>query len=69
MDRVPQLPPQVGDGFFQLPQQVVDVSPVVKLLHSLGLGRYEEAFVREEIDWDTLLRLTEEVCFGIKLTF
>ncbi|XP_044463163.1 DNA cross-link repair protein SNM1 isoform X1 [Mangifera indica] len=68
VDRVPQLPPQVGDGFFQLPQQVVDVSPVVKLLHSLGLGRYEEAFVREEIDWDTLLRLTEEDIVSIGVT-
>ncbi|KAJ0091011.1 hypothetical protein Patl1_13732 [Pistacia atlantica] len=68
VDRVPQLPPQVGDVFAQFPQQVVDVSPVVKFLHSLGLGRYEEAFVREEIDWDTLQWLTEEDILSIGVT-
>lgn len=41
--------------------QVVDVSPVLGWLRSLGLERYEEAFVREEIDWDSLKWLTEEV--------
>ncbi|XP_031258999.1 DNA cross-link repair 1 protein-like [Pistacia vera] len=68
VDRIPQLPPQVGDVFAQFPQQVVDVSPVVKFLHSLGLGRYEEAFVREEIDWDTLQWLAEEDILSIGVT-
>lgn len=47
-----------------LPQkQVIDVSPVLEWLSNLGLSRYNEAFIREEIDWDTLKWLTEEVCF------
>lgn len=41
--------------------QVVDVNPVLGWLRSLGLERYEEAFAREEIDWDSLQWLTEEV--------
>lgn len=39
----------------------IDASPVLKFLRSLGLSRYEEIFVKEEIDWDTLQLLTEEV--------
>ncbi|OWM84086.1 hypothetical protein CDL15_Pgr009333 [Punica granatum] len=51
----------VNDGSVPLyPAQVVDVNPVLGWLHSLGLERYEEAFVREEIDWDSLQWLTEE---------
>ena len=45
------------------PGQVVDVSPVLEWLRNLGLAKYEEIFVQEEIDWDTLQGLTEEVCF------
>lgn len=30
-------------------------------LCGLGLAKYGDAFVREEIDWDTLQWLTEEV--------
>uniref|UniRef100_A0A1D1Z370 DNA cross-link repair 1A protein n=1 Tax=Anthurium amnicola TaxID=1678845 RepID=A0A1D1Z370_9ARAE len=41
-------------------QPSVDVVPVLEWLRTLGLSRYEEAFVREEIDWDTLQWLTEE---------
>lgn len=43
--------------------QVVDANPVLEWLRSLGLSKYEEAFSREEIDWDTLQWLTEEVCY------
>jgi len=37
------------------------VASVVDWLHGLGLGKYEVIFVREEVDWDTLQWLTEEV--------
>lgn len=40
----------------------MDVSPVVEWLRNLGLGKYEEIFVQQEIDWDALQRLDEEVC-------
>lgn len=42
-------------------KQPDDVSSVVEWLCNLGLAKYEEVFVREEIDWDTLQWLTEEV--------
>lgn len=38
-----------------------DVGPVVTWLTNLNLGKYVDIFVREEIDWDTLKWLTEEV--------
>ncbi|VVA11687.1 PREDICTED: DNA [Prunus dulcis] len=38
---------------------------VLQWLRSLGLEKYEDAFVREEIDWDTLQWLTEEDLFSI----
>lgn len=38
-------------------------STVLKWLHDLGLSKYEGLFVREEVDWDTLQWLTDEVCF------
>lgn len=41
---------------------MVDVTPVLEWLRSLDLSRYGDAFAREEIDWDTLQWLTEEVC-------
>ncbi|XP_057505285.1 uncharacterized protein LOC130788572 isoform X2 [Actinidia eriantha] len=50
------------------PGQVVDVSPVLEWLRSLGLAKYEEIFVREEIGWDTLQGLTEEDLFSIGVT-
>lgn len=34
---------------------------VLEWLRSLGLEKYKDVFVREEIDWDTLQWLTEEV--------
>lgn len=43
------------------PELVNDLSPVLKWVRSLGLAKYEDVFLREEIDWDTLQSLTEEV--------
>lgn len=60
--RVPQV---FNDGsLVHTHRKVVDVSPVIEWINILGLGRYEEAFIREEIDWDTLQWLTEEVHFS-----
>jgi len=42
-------------------QHVPKVASVVDWLHGLGLGKYEVLFVREEVDWNTLQWLTEEV--------
>ncbi|KAK9213092.1 hypothetical protein WN943_002479 [Citrus x changshan-huyou] len=67
-ERGPRLEPEIDLGLGRSPQKAVDVSPVVEFLHSLGLARYEEAFVREEIDWDTLKWLTEEDLIGIGVT-
>ena len=44
-------------------QKVGNVSAVVDWLRNLGLAKYEDVFVREEVDWDTLQWLTEEVSF------
>jgi hypothetical protein len=30
-------------------------------LRNLGLSKYEEIFIKEEVDWETLQWLTEEV--------
>lgn len=58
-----QCPGEVFDGSLIKPaENTVDVSPVVEWLRKLGLGKYEENFVQQEIDWDALLRLEEEVC-------
>ena len=56
------------DDPVQLPQLVTDLSPVLKWLRSLGLAKYEDVFIREEIDWDTLQSLTEEV-MELKFTY
>ncbi|XP_039016858.1 DNA cross-link repair 1A protein-like [Hibiscus syriacus] len=50
------------------PRQAVDVSPVVNWLNDLGLAKYAETFVREEVDWDTLKWLTEEDLLNIGVT-
>ncbi|KAJ7966339.1 DNA cross-link repair protein [Quillaja saponaria] len=52
----------------QVAPQVVNISPVVGWLHNLGLSKYEDVFVREEIDWDTLRWLTEEDLLGMGIT-
>ncbi|XP_010672310.2 DNA cross-link repair protein SNM1 isoform X1 [Beta vulgaris subsp. vulgaris] len=38
---------------------------VIKWLHSLGLAKYEAAFVEQEIDWESLQWLTEEDLIAI----
>ncbi|XVF88997.1 hypothetical protein PTKIN_Ptkin19aG0096400 [Pterospermum kingtungense] len=68
IDKELQCHPEVLDGPRLSPQQAVDVSPVVKFLSNLGLARYADAFVREEVDWDTLNWLTEEDLFSIGVT-
>lgn len=42
-------------------RRFANVSAVVEWLRGLDLAKYEDVFVREEIDWDTLQWLTEEV--------
>ncbi|CAN0918343.1 DNA cross-link repair 1A protein [Linum grandiflorum] len=55
------LQPEVVDGpGLSPPQHDVYLSPVQQWLRGLGLEKYEEPFVREEIDWDTLKWLSEE---------
>lgn len=44
-----------------VPQQAEATSMVVDWLRNLGLSKFEEAFVREEIDWESLKCLSEEV--------
>ncbi|KAM7507399.1 hypothetical protein LguiA_017852 [Lonicera macranthoides] len=64
-----QNPGLVLDGSpVQSPRQAVDVSSVLEWLRSLGLAKYEEVFVREEIDWDSLQWLTEEDLLSIGIT-
>lgn len=40
---------------------MVDNGPVIQWLQSLGLSKYKDVIVKEEIDWETLQSLTEEV--------
>jgi DNA cross-link repair 1A protein len=49
-------------------QSAAKVSPVVDWLRDLGLAKYEEVFAREEVDWDTLQWLTEEVSLFMFIT-
>ncbi|KAI3715354.1 hypothetical protein L6452_22334 [Arctium lappa] len=50
------------------PGQMGHISPVLVWLHNLGLSRYEEVFIREEIDWDSLKWLTDEDLCKIGIT-
>ncbi|KAK1393689.1 Sterile alpha motif domain-containing protein [Heracleum sosnowskyi] len=64
-----QCPGQVlNSSPIRSPRKHVDVSPVSEWLCSLGLSKYEDIFVREEIDWDSLQWLTEEDLFSIGVT-
>jgi DNA cross-link repair 1A protein len=38
-----------------------EIKRVIEWLKNLGLSKYEEIFIREEVDWETLQWLTEEV--------
>ncbi|XP_010541701.1 PREDICTED: uncharacterized protein LOC104815085 [Tarenaya hassleriana] len=53
------------DDPLRLPRQVDDLSEVLIWLRSLGLAKYEDIFIREEIYWDTLQSLTEEDLLSI----
>ncbi|XP_065042284.1 uncharacterized protein LOC135675746 [Musa acuminata AAA Group] len=44
---------------------VVDISLVTQWLQSLGLSKYKDIFVKEEINWETLQCLTEEDLLSI----
>ncbi|GKV00030.1 hypothetical protein SLEP1_g12792 [Rubroshorea leprosula] len=63
----PPYPSEVVNDSLKSTRQV-DVSPVITWLSDLGLDRYAEAFVREEIDWDSLKWLTEEDLFNMGVT-
>ncbi|KAH7848041.1 hypothetical protein Vadar_033166 [Vaccinium darrowii] len=68
-DVQPQCHGQVVDNSpIKSYRQNTDVYPVLEWLRSLGLARYEEIFVQEEIDWDTLQWLTEEDLFSMGVT-
>ncbi|KAL5559585.1 hypothetical protein UlMin_035796 [Ulmus minor] len=56
------------EGEPQKSRQLGDVSAVVEWLRNLGLAKYEDVFVREEVDWDTLQWLTEEDLLSIGIT-
>ncbi|XP_047313576.1 DNA cross-link repair protein SNM1-like [Impatiens glandulifera] len=60
-DVEPQSHGQVVDGSpVQSPQGITNIKPVLDWLQNLGLERYREVFIKEEVDWDTLLQLTEQ---------
>ncbi|KAD1326118.1 hypothetical protein E3N88_43011 [Mikania micrantha] len=50
------------------PDQMDHISPISLWLQNLGLSRYEEVFIREEIDWDSLKWLTDEDLCKIGIT-
>ncbi|XP_010917472.3 uncharacterized protein [Elaeis guineensis] len=60
-----EVPVSIHEINSNLPQKAVDVNPVLEWLRNLGLSRYEEFFVRQEVDWETLQWLTEEDLLGI----
>ncbi|XP_074281401.1 uncharacterized protein LOC141606247 [Silene latifolia] len=43
-------------------------TPVIKWLHSLGLAKYETAFIEQEIDWESLQWLTEKDLITMGIT-
>ncbi|KFK37360.1 hypothetical protein AALP_AA4G246500 [Arabis alpina] len=58
----------VDDDPVRVPELVNDLSPVLNWLRNLGLAKYEDVFIREEIDWDSLQSLTEEDLLSIGIT-
>ncbi|KAJ6824071.1 putative DNA cross-link repair 1A protein [Iris pallida] len=64
-DETPEGATPVGKMKSDKSQKIVDVKPVVEWLQALGLSRYEENFIREEVDWETLQWLTEEDLLNI----
>ncbi|KAL7600259.1 hypothetical protein Lser_V15G23498 [Lactuca serriola] len=80
-DNLTECPGQVlDDSPCRAPGQVLDdpspeaegqirqISPVSEWLHNLGLSRYEEVFIREEIDLESLQWLTDEDLYNIGIT-
>ncbi|XP_052211002.1 uncharacterized protein LOC127813912 isoform X2 [Diospyros lotus] len=68
-DTETRCPEKLIDGSsIKFDQPFVDVSPVLQWIHSLGLARYEEIFVKEEIEWDSLKWLTEEDLLRMGIT-
>ncbi|KAL0393962.1 UNVERIFIED_CONTAM: DNA cross-link repair 1A protein [Sesamum latifolium] len=64
-----QCPGQVLDGSpLKSVKGAVNASPVVEWLRNLGLAKYEEIFIRQEIDWKALQWLTEEDLCSIGIT-
>ncbi|KAF9616057.1 hypothetical protein IFM89_028523 [Coptis chinensis] len=63
-----KVDPSTNDTRPRSPQRVADVSAVLQWLRGLGLSRYEESFVKEEVDWETLQWLTEEDLLSIGVT-
>ncbi|CAN6174448.1 unnamed protein product [Urochloa humidicola] len=46
----------------------VEIRRAIEWLRNLGLSKYEEIFIREEVDWETLQWLTEEDLLGMGIT-
>ncbi|KAK4435776.1 DNA cross-link repair 1A protein [Sesamum alatum] len=64
-----QCPGQVLDGSpLKSVKNAVDASLLVEWLRNLGLAKYEEIFIRQEIDWKALQWLTEEDLCSIGIT-
>uniref|UniRef100_A0A0E0ESL3 SAM domain-containing protein n=1 Tax=Oryza meridionalis TaxID=40149 RepID=A0A0E0ESL3_9ORYZ len=49
-------------------QSNVEKRRVMEWLRNLGLSKYEEIFIKEEVDWETLQWLTEEDLLGMGIT-
>ncbi|XP_026438803.1 uncharacterized protein LOC113337299 isoform X2 [Papaver somniferum] len=67
-DEMQTVAPPVDEARPGSTRQVVDTSRVIEWLRGLGLSKYEEAFVKEEVDWETLHWLTEEDLLSIGVT-
>ncbi|XP_062023399.1 DNA cross-link repair protein SNM1 [Rosa rugosa] len=57
-----------GSGIAHHPMGPRVSGQVVEWLRGLGLDKYVEVFIREEIDWDALHWLTQEDLFNIGIT-
>ncbi|CAH1426841.1 unnamed protein product [Lactuca virosa] len=58
----------LDDPSLEAEGQIRQISPVSEWLHNLGLSRYEEVFIREEIDLESLRWLTDEDLYNIGIT-
>ncbi|PRQ27388.1 putative metallo-beta-lactamase, sterile alpha motif/pointed domain-containing protein [Rosa chinensis] len=66
--QVRPLDEQEASGIADDPMRPRVSGQVVEWLRGLGLDKYEQVFIREEIDWDALQWLTEEDLFNIGIT-